>query len=198
MATPTFELAKTIAAFGGLVLGIANLGLSLYKDYFRKGRLRVDVRTAEVRAVEDGVFDIQVDLDFSAYRGSAFIKHIELIHSHEFFDPAPDKKVDRKAVYKLIDYPGFSLLSEAAEGFETKVRELFAGSIKTSNLQVEEGAHRFLTVAERVTLARSMDGYWDWPLRNWQLRVLYSNGELNETFDFSVHKGTPYRYFCSG
>lgn len=189
------ELFKTIAAFGGLALGLVNLGLLIYKDYLRRGKLRAVIRRAEVRAVVCGTFDIHLDLDLNAVGGSIYLKELELTHSSSpVFDPMRD--VRGRNVLKLIGYPGYSTLDLPLENFEETVKSLFASSHSVTNLKLDDKEHRILSVVDRICTERAMDGFWDWPRSGWHLRVVHSEGETVIPLSFKVHSSNQVSAFA--
>ncbi|WP_143044810.1 hypothetical protein [Variovorax sp. YR216] len=181
------KMLQTVAAYAGLALGLINLGLLIYKDYLRRGRLTVTIRRAEVRALVFGTFDIQLDLDLSAKGGPIYIKEIVFEHSlMAVFNPSRDVK-DRR-ISKVIDYPGHSMLDAQVEEFVKQATSLFSNSEPVVNLKLEDKQHRALTLIDRIPVERSMDGYWDWPRSGWSVSVSHSEGKTIIPMSFIVHK----------
>ncbi|MFN5856424.1 MAG: hypothetical protein ACK456_11115, partial [Pseudanabaenaceae cyanobacterium] len=67
------DMLKTIAAVGGLLLGLVNLGYLLYKEVFRKARIVVIIESAIARARRDGTIDTQISLRISARNQGIYI-----------------------------------------------------------------------------------------------------------------------------
>ena len=188
------EFAKTIAAFGGLGLGILNFAILLHKEYIRKAKPTVTVKRAGIRAVEDGTFDLQIDLDMSSNGGDLYLKEVAFENKAPVFDPV--RGTTKRTVYKLIDYPGYCLLDEGTELFRSKYEELFGAAYNVANTKLTDKEHKIVSIVDRICTVRSMDGYWEWPRKGWLLKVMTSAGSAEIPFQFSVHETNRTPSFC--
>lgn len=194
MATnENFELARTIAAFGGLGLGVANLGLLIYKDYLRKPKFEVTVKRAIIRAAEPGLFDLQIDIDMCAKCGNVNLK--ELCFEHEVAVFGPDRELSKRLVHKLIQYPGHLLLTADKDKFNSMAEELHKEADLVSAIKLEENEHRLFSVIDRVSIDRYMDGFWDWPKSGWELVIQTSAGKVCVPFSFNIHETNKHDVF---
>jgi hypothetical protein len=188
------EQSKTIAAYGGLLLGLINLFLYLYKEYFRKPKLMVNVRAAYIRAVETDLFDIQIDVELVSLGGSSYIKEILLNNEIPIFDPVHGKS--KRTIYRAINYPGYCSIDKDPDTFNDLYIELFQNSFTVSNTKIDDKEYRNISIIDRVEIERHMDGAWDWPRSNWQLLVSSSTKKVCVPFDFVVHNSNKLNCYC--
>ena len=188
------EVFKTLAAYGGLALGLINLGLLIYKYYFRRGKLTAVIRRAEVRSVNYGDFDVQLELGVNAKGGAIFLREMELgCLGCEVFDPS--KGVSTQKIFRVVDSSGYSFFDLPVDVFKTKVEKLMVKSSLVSNLKIEEKEHRSISVLARICVERGMDGFGDWPRSGWYLRIVHSEGEEVVDFSFEVHSSNKVNIF---
>lgn len=187
---------KGLAAFGGFALGVINLSLFLYKEYFRKGKLSASILFSEVRAVSSDTFDIQIDIDLHAFGGDVYLKRAYIEHETPVFDPI--QEVGVQDVYKIINKVGYDILSSAEEDvFKNKLLDLFDESFYIANTKLVDKEHKVITIIDRIVVKKYMDGAWDWPLAGWSLTFKSSAKTLNVPFDFKVHKTSLNNYLIA-
>ncbi len=180
------DLAKTIAAFGGLCLGVINLAIFSHKEYFRKPRVKACITSAYIRAVSNGTFDIQLDLELDALGGDLYLKEIYFKHQTPVFNPV--REINKRSVYKAVNYPGYCALNTAIEKFESTFKELFKDSFSVANTKLKDKETKLISVIDRICTERSMDGYWEWPENNWELEVVTSANSITIPFAFKLHE----------
>ncbi|ABA58530.1 hypothetical protein Noc_2070 [Nitrosococcus oceani ATCC 19707] len=180
------EMARTIAAFGGLGLGIINLGILAHKEYFRKPTFRASLHGANIRAIEDGTYDIQLNLELSSRGGNVYLKEIYFIHQTPIFNPG--KGINKRTVYKAVSYPGYCSLNSGAEHFISKAKELYKNSFNIVNAKLENKESKLVSVIDRICTERYMDGFWEWPENNWTLEIVTSANSVTIAFCFEVHE----------
>ncbi|MCU7963847.1 hypothetical protein L5M28_14860 [Shewanella sp. SW32] len=186
---------KGIAAFGGLALGVVNLALFLYKEFFRKATLSASISFAEVRSVTADTFDIQVDVHLRAKGGTVYLNRLHFDNKTPVFDPV--QGVGIRDVYKVINKLGYDILASAnGEGFIDRLQTLFPESFYIANTKMEDKEHRVITIIDRIVIGRHMDGPWEWPLHNWTLEFESSARNVKVGFDFKKHKTNIYNNFC--
>ncbi|QBE66339.1 hypothetical protein [Pseudoduganella lutea] len=186
------ELAKTIAAYGGLGLGLVNLAHSMYKDYWRKARLEVFVGDARIRTEVDGSYDIEVPIQLRGKGGTVTLRSAE-IRSKTYI--TPELKHSRP-IGLVMDHPGRSLLDVPFQDFGAELGRRSEGGYEFSTLKLEDKDAKFVVVAERVIVPRGPDGYWEWSLGGWELVLHHSAGESAIPFEFKRHSTdkNPNRY----
>jgi hypothetical protein len=186
------ELAKTIAAYGGLGLGIVNLALSIYKDYWRKASLEVSVTNAGIRTEAEGSYDIEVSIQLRCKGGRITLRSAEIRPSTAF---SPDFKRSYP-VGVVFDHPGQSLLEIPFTEFRAEIERRSKDGYELSTLKLDDRDARFVVVAGRVQVPRGPDGYWEWPLKAWTLVLQHSAGQSEVPFEFKRHVSDKesYRY----
>jgi hypothetical protein len=180
-------MTSTIAAYGGLALGLINLSLLIYKDYFRKAKPQVVVHKAMIRGINRSTCDVEIDVDLSSKGGALYIQEMAFEHSYPLFDPSPGVDRNWQKVYTATDCKGYTFLDLGVEEYQERVRALLQNPVHIPNLKLGDGQHRLLTVLDRITVGREPDGYADWPLSGWRLSITYSGGKLEVPFDFEKH-----------
>lgn len=188
------DLARTIAAFGGLGLGLLNFGILLHKEYIRKPLPCVTLKRADIRAVLDGTFDLQIDLDMNVSGGDLYLKEIFFEHRTPVFDPV--RGVTKRTVYKIVDYPGYCTLNAGVDEFRSKYEELFGSAYNVANTKLTDKEHKIISIIDRICTVRFTDGYWEWPRNGWSLIVVTSAGEETVPFQFSIHETNKVNAFC--
>ena len=101
------EMARTIAAFSGLGLGVINSGILIYKEFIRKAELTVKIKRAEIRSLSPEFFDIQIDIELSSKGGDVYLKNISLENNIAVFNPV--QNINKRTLYSSIDTPGYNL-----------------------------------------------------------------------------------------
>lgn len=177
------ELARTIAAYGGLGLGLVNLTLSIYKDYWRKARLEVFVSDARIRTEANGLFDIEISIELRGRGGQVTLRSAAIRSKSSF---SPDFK-DSHPIGLVLDYPGRSLLEVSFKDFDVELNRRAEEGYELSTLKMDDRDARFVVVAERVQVPRGPDGFWEWPLGAWELVLDHSAGQSVVPFEFKRH-----------
>lgn len=177
------ELAKTIAAYGGLSLGLVNFALTIYKDYWRKGRLDVFVGDAYIRTEADGAYDIEVPIQMRGRGGPVALRSAE-IRCKTYFSPELKKS---HPIGMVMDHPGRSLLDVSFREFGAELDRRSEGSYELSTLKFDDKDARFVIAAERIDVPRGPDGFWEWPLKTWELVLHHSAGQSVVPFEFKRH-----------
>jgi hypothetical protein len=178
----TFETLKTIAAFGGLGLGVINLCIVVYKEFLKKPKLVVEVEASEIRWRGAGDYDFKIDLNMVASHGDVYIKGIFIEHPCEVFGP---NNLSRKLhINKAIKHNLKTLLDMSAEDYDEKVKSLFSSAESTRDLCIKQGERKSLTITDRFCSERLMDGWLEVPLTKWSLTVDYGSKRFVTDFKF--------------
>lgn len=79
----TANALTAIAAFGGLVLGFVNLGVTVYLHFFRRPRLHAYLRSATMRAHNSATYACFLRLTLKAELGSVALTDVTLLPPQE-------------------------------------------------------------------------------------------------------------------
>ncbi|MFP5977050.1 hypothetical protein [Enterobacter mori] len=181
-----FETAKTIAAFGGLGLGGINLGLSLYKDFFRIGNIKVEIEKSEIKWRSAGAYDFLVSLTVLATGKDVYLKDIWIEHPTEVFGPF--NLSSKFHANKIVKHLAQDVLALDAEKYESEVKRLFKESEYTRDLCISDGQRKTLTITDRFNSERLTDGWLEVPLTGWKLAIDYGTKTIFIPFDFTNTK----------
>jgi hypothetical protein len=184
------DMLKTIAAVGGLLLGLVNLGYLLYKEVFRKARIVVIIESAIARARRDGTIDTQISLRISARNQGIYITDMWLQYKTAVLGEY--EPTDRMDLNRALGYTKRNLLDLGENDFEVAVRESMKTPVAVRDLHIAELESRSLTFADRLITERLPDQYMEFPKKGWSLHVTY--GERHDILPiiFAVHpKSTP-------
>ncbi len=184
-AHDTFDTIRTVAAFGGFGLGIVNLGISLYRDFWRKGRLLVAVDSAVAKAVEQGLYDFQVILRLEATDGDVFLHSVTLRHTENVFGPYSARK--NVALNKVYPYTARSLVDLPKEEFEKEVRGLNDKGSYVRDLQIKKDSQLTVTIVDRLESENVMGDWQEWPITGWSIDVMYRGRTVTVPFTWEIH-----------
>jgi hypothetical protein len=59
-----FETLKTIAAFGGITLGIANLAITIYDKFLKRGKVSIEIEAPYVKLLDTDWYVFQMKVAF--------------------------------------------------------------------------------------------------------------------------------------
>ncbi len=179
----TFETLKTIAAFGGLGLGVINLAITVYKEFFKRPNLSIEVDLAEIRWRGYGDYDFKLDISMIAKNGDVYVKDMFIEHPTEVFGP---NKLSRSLyIRKLASYCRKDLINLEPDDYGRAVKEIFSDSVPPRDLCVSDGERKSFTITDRFSSERLMDGWQEVPLARWSLVVDYGDKTLTCPFTFA-------------
>lgn len=176
-----------IAAFGGLALGIINLLLVLYKDYWRKGKPKVEVLQADVKYIEEGLYYFQINVVISAKATDIQLRKIEIENKHEVL--AQDFLNASKAENLKYACPLTEqnlLKGKTKEKIKELVEELYVHKVVIQDYSIIKDKHTSFTFAGPLLTIRYSDCFQELPLMSWYLNVNYQNKLLKIPFDFQA------------
>ncbi len=177
-----FETAKTIAAFGGLGLGVINLGLTVYKDFLKKPKLDLEIESAGICCRNVGEFDFQITFSLKASHGDVYLKEIELHHKDKVFGPYdPTNKL---VMNRLSPHMRINLLDLTSEEYKEKVIKLQETAELVRDLEISEGQRRTFTITDTFYSENIMGDRQEIPKNDWSLTVDFGNKVATVVFDF--------------
>lgn len=189
-----FETAKTVAAFGGLGLGLLNVGVSIYKDFFRQGKLIVIVEKSDIKWRGQGDYDFLISISIRATGKDVYLKDMWIEHPTKVFGPSSTSS--KLHINKVINHLLKNPLEKNADDYETEVKELFKNCEYVRDYCVKEGQQKTLTITDRFFSERLMDGWLEVPLTRWKLIVNYRTRTISMPFKFNNIKPSENHAYC--
>lgn len=177
-----FETTKTVAAFGGLGLGVINLGLTVYKDFFIKAQLDVEIESARICCRRVGEFDFQIVFSLKASKGSVYLKEIELHHEKEVF--GPDDLKNKLVMNRLSPHSRIDLLELSSDGYTDKVNKMMETAELVRDLEINEDQRRSFTITDRFQSENLMSDWQEIPRCDWSLTIDHGGRKETVIFDF--------------
>ncbi len=178
-----FETAKTVAAFGGLGLGVLNIGISIYKDFFRQGKLDVVIEYADIKWRGQGDYDFLISISVRAKGKDVYLKDIWIEHPTKVFGPSSTSS--KLHINKVINHLLSNPLEKDAADYEAEIKELFKNSEYVRDYCVKENQQKTLVITDRFLSERLMDGWLEVPLSRWKLVFDYGTKTSSIPFMFN-------------
>lgn len=196
-----FSILTPIAALGGFALGLINLGITVYKDFFRKSKLKVEILSFKTRYVKEGEYNLQLDIRFKAENGLIVIKDVKLKNKDGFTGNASSERNEIQ-MYRGIPMNKLDLCKLNKNCFLENVKKLFEEvSFSITDLQIQKDEIKSITFADNIRTILQCDGYDELPKYQWYLEISYNNelltiplklepiGEIRGCYS---HQGAPY------
>jgi len=169
---------KDIAAFGGLLLGIVNLYLLLYKEFFKKAKIQVLESELLIRQIDRTVYNFQIKFRLFANKDTIHIKKVQLLNETAFTGNAIENIC---AVDLKIALPFESLNIDNVSRIDfIKVLDQLISTQKVDlvDLKIEKDGIRSLTCAGQLMGLRETDRWEDIPRNGWALKIRYNKKRL--------------------
>jgi hypothetical protein len=174
---------ETLAAFGGFILGIANLGFLFYKDFLVKGELELLDDELLIRPENryPQFYDIQINLRLHAKKDNIHIKKVLLLNKTVFTN-REHHNLKEIELYRAIPYRKIDLYDIKIENYLNDVDNIYdRQSFSLTDMRVEKRALKSISYNARLSGVREMDGWELLPENGWKLKVLYDKTELVKT-----------------
>ncbi|MBA3030225.1 MAG: hypothetical protein FP814_02495 [Desulfobacterium sp.] len=181
----TFETAKIIAAFGGFGLGILNLGISIYKEFIKRPKLELEIVMSNVFYVNEGEYNFQINISLISKNGPCYLKDIFIKHPTNCIGGYSSSNIVN--FNKAIQYTSADLLDNSQEEFKDNLLKLFKNSISMRDLKIDDNSRKSMTFADRLITRREMDGYEDFPLKNWIIVIDYGDKTITKSLTWNIH-----------
>jgi hypothetical protein len=201
-----FELIKTIAAFGGFILGVLNFGITVYEKFGKKIKLNVEIEYSGM--IQRGnELDFKIDVNLGAINGDAYLKEVYLFNKglfnskklpleslfyHEsgtgtwkvYFKPPVDKirldkAVKSKKLYYMRDITkmvGREIIEEFINEWGSLLNADFEENIK--GLKITENSLLFLTFIGGITIEEGSKN--NVPNSGWYIGFDYNKGRIDK------------------
>ncbi|AVH68553.1 hypothetical protein [Nostoc sp. 'Peltigera membranacea cyanobiont' N6] len=192
----TFEDLKTIAAFGGFLLGLANLTITVYDKFLKRGTISGELGQAYAKLLDRGFYGFQFDLSLVSLKTANWIKDICLVHRDSVIavkDPQTgiDKIKNKLSLRKAVKQTSLDYLALDFENIINKVNEDFKYAINLKDLKLEEGERCSLTFIGELRTERLPDEQLDMPLSGWAIVVDYGHKQAVFPLKFIPHPTSP-------
>jgi len=169
---------ETIAAFGGLILGVFNLIFLLYKEFWKKGMLNASIEKSEIKRVEEGLYDVQISILLSASRGDIYLKEIKLANKDNVF--GSHSSSNHLVFNRVYQHTREDLLGLKPDEFKKKItQEMNPKAILVRDLKISNNSQTPFTIVDRIESARYPDGWDDLPADGWELRFEFGSTYIN-------------------
>lgn len=182
---------KDIAAFGGLLLGIINLGFTIWEKFLKKPKSIVQLENSMLRCYSEGFYGFQIDGSIQAHGGDLYLKKIFIKNENAlFYDEQRELEF-----YKLINYSLHDLLVSDEQDIKKEIEKVFSNKIYVRDKKIENNESFSFTFFGTFNSFRLMDGWEDIPLKNWVLVIEHNQGKTSLPFNFLQHKKSEKYYF---
>jgi hypothetical protein len=174
---------ETLAAFGGLTLGLINLGILIYKDFLVKGKLELldDEFQLRLENKYPEFYDIQIDLRLHAKKDNIQIKKVILLNQKEFTNERHNN-IKEIELFRAIPYKKLNLSDFSIENYPNEVDKVYdSQSFSLIDLKIEKKTMKSITYNTRLSGVRESDGWELIPKNDWKLKILYDKTELIKT-----------------
>lgn len=176
-----------IAAFGGLILGVINLLILLYKEFLKKGKLKAEIEKNEIIYLTDGEYFFQINMVLSAKNSDVQLRKIELSNPNHFLgESCWGETGSSQTLYYASPKTEESFCQEFKEAklLKQKTEGLFSSKFEVQDLVIEKGKHRSLTFAGTLHTFSWPDGYQEMYLKDWSFDIYYLDKILRIPFRF--------------
>lgn len=191
----TYEDVKNFAAFGGLILGIINLGIIIYEKFLKKAKFICEIESSYVKYIDSGYYIFQMQLAITAKGSNAWIKGVYLESSTNFIifrraRNGQDVVSNKLSVYSALhknrtDFLSLSL-DESKKLYDTHESEL----VKFDNLKFEDGELKSFTLVGDLHSEQLPGEFLQMPLQNWMFVVKTGDNIFRTPFEFVPHHTT--------
>jgi hypothetical protein len=178
---------KDFAAFGGLLLGLLNLAITLYKEFYKKGTLSVELLTCDVKNINEGLYHFQIDLRFSAKHDLVQLKQVSIGNPRKVFGEFSYNNSELEVLRYAIKQTHSSVVRDTKDdAFKSTVDDLYKDRISMLDYIIEKDKQSTLTFAGPLTTFRYSDGNEDLPIDGWYIKVMYRDTECLVPFRFTL------------
>ena len=166
-----------IIAYLGLLLGIINLSLYLYKEFLKKGKLQILENKLIIKQSHSrDNFAFQLDLKLRASNNSISINSIQIINK-KGITGTDNNTIFEIELFKGIHYKSVDITVEKnlIEFLKDKFQKTNYNLI---DLKIEKDTNKSITFVDILNNVLYSDGYDDTPRENWKLKISYDNKNL--------------------
>lgn len=196
MPNLSFEDVKTFAAFGGFLLGAANLAITVYDKFFKRGTVQIEVEKATAKMLGRGWYVIQLDVILKSQRTKIWVKSLYLEHSRNVIQIRIKESGAFETTAKLpfriglIQQPDDFLEFDQTELLE-RMKTPPDSSVTLKDLALEEGEQKSFRLVAELETERLPDETLDLPLHGWQLVVDLGQSCTSVPVSLKAHHTSP-------
>lgn len=196
MPNLSFEDVKTFAAFGGFLLGAANLAITVYDKFFKRGTVQIEVEKATAKMLGRGWYVIQLDVILKSQRTKNWVKSLYLEHSRNVIQVRIKESGAFETTAKLPFHIG--LVQQPDDFLELDQTDLLErmktppdSSVTLKDLSLEEGEQKSFRLVAELETERLPDETLDLPLHGWQLVVDLGQSCTSVPVSLKAHHTSP-------
>lgn len=192
-----FEDVKTFAAFGGFALGAANLAITIYDKFLKRGTVQIEVERCSVKMLGRGWYAVQLDVTLRSQRTKNWIKTISLQHSRNVIQirskEYPTFETTAKLPFRFgFEQDGNDWLELDTTTFIESMKTPPDSAVVLTDLALEEGEQKSLRLVAELETERLPDETLHLPLHGWHLVVALShNTSASVPVSFKPHHSSP-------
>ena len=167
-----------IAAFGGLLLGLANMYVLLYKEFFKKAKIQVLESKLIIRQIDRTLYNFQINFRLRANKDNIYIKKIQLLNETAFTGNAIENicAIDLNVA---LPFESFSIEKVDKNDFTNIVNQLSSTQkIDLIDLKIEKDGNRSLTCVGQLMGLRESDEWKSIPENGWAIKIRYNKRRL--------------------
>ncbi len=196
MPIPTFEEAKTFAAFGGLLLGAANLAITVYDKFLKRGTVQIEVEKSSAKLLGRGWYAVQLDVILKSQRAKNWVKAIYLEHSRDVIQIRIKVRGAFETTAKLPFRVGLlheqdDFLELDQTAFLERLKAKPENAVTLKDLSLDEGEQRSFRLVAELETERLPDETLELPLHGWRLVVDLGQSLSSTPVLFRPHHTNP-------
>jgi hypothetical protein len=196
MPIPNFEDVKTFAAFGGFILAIVSLAITIYDKFLKRGTVKLEVEKPSVKLLGRGWYAVQLDVTLKSQRTKNWIKAVYLEHSRNVIQVRTKATGAFDTTARLPfrvglpqDEDDYLELDQTA--FLEKLKTPPASAVILKDLALDEGEQRSIRLVAELETERLSDETLELPLYGWWLVVDLGHTSASFRVSFKPHHTTP-------
>ena len=167
-----------IAAFGGLLLGLVNLYVLLYQEFFKKAKIQVLESELIIRQIDRTLYNFQIKFRLYANKDNIHIKRIQLANQTAFTGNV-NENICAIDLNVALPFESFNIEKVDKNDFSNIVSQLGSNQkIDLVDLKIEKDAIRSLTCAGQLIGLRKTDGWEKIPTSGWSIKIRYNKRRL--------------------
>jgi hypothetical protein len=196
MPIPDFEDIKTFAAFGGFLLGAANLGITVYDKFLKRGKALIEVEKASVKLLGRGWYAVQLEISVRSQRTKNWVKSVYIEHSKNVIQIRKKENQTFETTSKvpfLFTFPHGQddYLDLDQMSFVEKLKDQSIRGAILKDLALDEGEQKSFTLVAELETERLPDETLELPLHGWRLVIDLGQTISSVPFSFKPHHTSP-------
>jgi hypothetical protein len=188
-----YEDIKTIAAFSGFLLGLANLSVTVYEKFIRKGAFAVEVNKAVVRYLEPCQYVAQIEISIHSKGVKNWVKHLTIankyrvIEKRDRFSPYCSRVECDMEIVKAFTHTGTDHLKGSELNIPALLTDLEKNGVAVRDLGLDVHERKTLELILLIRTERLPDEHLPLPLKNWSVCIDNGYKIVHCPFEFAPH-----------